>query len=439
MRQPDLVLTSDRFAKVRMDTPTQEIELPIARRRFVVTISMTMALAALAIDMTLPAFARMRTDFGLAADSSAIAPVITFSLMGLALGQLAWGPLSDVLGRKVILYAGIGVYIAGAIGSALTPSLPMLYLTSFLAGIGASGARVVALSAVRDTHEGHQMAKMMSYVMAIFLLVPLVAPIIGAGILALGDWRLIYAFIAVSGIAVLLLNTGLPETLQPEQRIALSLRQLGGAVLFVLRNRLTMGYTLAQTAVFGFFASYLASSELLIGDVFDKAEWFPLIFSGFAALLGIGVLVNNVLLNWLSLRTLLRIAFSGFLLVALAFATMAIATDGRPSLTVFIVMLAPLLVVHALLIPNLNAAALTPMGAVAGTASALIGAISILGGSVLGSFIDRAFDGTITPFALSAVGAGVVALGFSWWADRVWDSENLGSQTEIPRGSVEIA
>ncbi|MCL1594100.1 MAG: multidrug effflux MFS transporter [Actinomycetia bacterium] len=418
--------------------PTQETELPIARRRFIVTISMTMALAALAIDMTLPAFAQMRTDFGLAADSSAIAPVITFSLTGLALGQLAWGPLSDALGRKVILYAGISVYVAGAVGSALTPNLSMLYFTSFLAGIGASGARVVALSAVRDIYEGHRMAKMMSYVMAIFLLVPLVAPIIGAGVLALGDWRLIYALIAVSGVAVLLLNTGLPETLPADRRMSLDAHQLGVAVLFVLRNRLTMGYTLAQTAVFGFFASYLASSELLIGDVFDKGEWFPLIFSGFAALLGIGVLINNVLLNWLSLRTLLRIAFSGFLIVAVAFAIMALATDGRPPLTVFIVMLAPLLVVHALLIPNLNAAALIPMGAVAGTASALIGAISILGGSVLGSFIDRAFDGTITPFALSAVGAGVVALGFSWWADRVWDTETAIDERKTAAGTDEL-
>jgi len=415
-----------------MDTTTQLANTDIGRRRFIFSVSMTMALAALAIDITLPAFATLREDFGLASDSSAIAPVITFSLVGLATGALAWGPLSDALGRKVILYAGIGVYIAGAIGSSLAPGLSVLYLTSFITGIGASGARVVALSAVRDTHRGHEMAKMMSYVMAIFLLVPLIAPGIGAAILGFSDWRVIYVFIAVSGVAVLLLNTVMPETLPRAQRIPLNLGDLAGAALYVVRNRLTMGYTLAQAAVFGFFASYLASSELLVGDVFDKAEWFPLIFSGFAALLGLGVLLNNLLLNRWSLRTMLRIAFSGFVVVAIAFATMAWITGGRPPLVVFLVMLGPLLVVHALLLPNLNAAALIPMGSVAGTASAVIGAISLLGGSIIGSFIDRSFNGTITPFAVSAVALGFIALGFSWWADRVWDSHTNTDHTPTP-------
>jgi len=415
-----------------METTTQHADFDIGRRRFIFTISMTMALAALAIDITLPAFGQMRTEFGLAPDSSAVAPVITFSLMGLALGALAWGPLSDALGRKAIVYSGIGVYVAGTIGSSLAPGLGVLYLTSFITGIGASGARVVALSAVRDTHRGHRMAKTMSYVMAIFLLVPLVAPVIGATILRISDWRVIYLFIAISGIAVLLLNTAMPETLPRAGRIPLSLGRLGGAALYVVRNRLTMGYTLAQTAVFGFFASYLASSELLIADVFDKAAWFPLIFSGFAALLGLGVLLNNLLLNWWSLRTMLRIAFSGFVIVAIAFATMAWFTGGRPPLVVFLAMLGPLLVVHALLIPNLNAAALIPMGSVAGTASAVIGAISLLGGSVIGSFIDRSFNGTITPFAVSALGLGLVALAFSWWADRVWDSQTEDELSTVP-------
>ena len=123
----------------------------IDRRTFVVIISLTMALAALAIDITLPAFATMRQDFGLVEGSSAVAPVITAALAGLAIGQIVWGPLSDSLGRKVILYSGIAVYVGGAVGSTLAPTLTVLYLTSFVTGLGASGARVVALSSVRDT------------------------------------------------------------------------------------------------------------------------------------------------------------------------------------------------------------------------------------------------------------------------------------------------
>lgn len=400
-------------------TPIHEID----RRSFVVIISLTMALAALAIDITLPAFATMRGEFGLAEGSSAVAPVITASLAGLAIGQMAWGPLSDSLGRKVILYSGIAVYVAGAIGSVLAPTLTVLYLTSFITGLGASGARVVALSSVRDTYSAQAMAKMMSYVMMVFLLVPLIAPGLGAAILALSGWRFIYAFVALAGVTVLVVNRRLPETLPPENRIPLHLGNLGRAAWFVVTNRLTMGYTLAQTAVFGFFASYLASSELLINDVFGMGRWFTVVFSGFAALLALAVFINNQLLNWLELRTMLRIAFGSFTVVAIAFAAMAVATDGVPPFGVFIAMLAPLLLVHGLLLPNLNAAALIPMGSVAGTASAIIGLISILGGSVIGSFIDRAFNGTILPLALAAAGLGIISIGFAMWADRVWDEE----------------
>jgi len=410
-----------------MHTETQSPEARIGRVEFTAMISMTMALAALAIDIMLPSFGDIRDQFGLASDSNAVAPVITFALMGLAIGQLLWGPLSDALGRKVILYAGIITYILGAVGAAASPTLSVLYASSFVIGIGASGARVVALSTVRDLYTGHRMAKVMSLILAIFLLVPLVAPSIGAAVRTAYTWRYVYVFVGVAGVSVLLWTTRLPETLMPDRRIQLDLAKLGAAVGFVLRNRLTMGYTLAQALVFGFFASYLASSELIIGDVFGLADWFPLIFSGFAAFLGAAILLNNHLLNRLDLRTMLRIAFGLYLAGGILFALMAIFTGGSPPFAVFVVMLAPLLGVYALLLPNLNSAALIPMGSMAGTASAVIGMVSILGGSVIGSFIDRAFDGTITPFAVSAAITGIVAFGFFVWADRAWDREAVES------------
>ena len=407
-------------------TTTTDSVHGIDRRTFVVIISLTMALAALAIDITLPAFATMRQDFGLPEGSSAVAPVITAALVGLAIGQIAWGPLSDSLGRKVILYSGIAVYVAGAVGSTLAPTLTVLYLTSFVTGLGASGARVVALSSVRDTYSAQAMAKTMSYVMMVFLLVPLIAPTLGAAILGFTDWRFIYVFVALAGIVVVIVNRRLPETLPPENRIPLHFGNLARSARFVVTNRLTMGYTLAQTAVFGFFASYLATSELVINEVFGMGRWFTLVFSGFAALLAVAVVINNQLLNRLQLRTMLRIAFGGFTVVAIAFAAMALATDGVPPFGVFIAMLAPLLLVHGLLLPNLNAAALIPMGSVAGTAAAIIGLISILGGSIIGSFIDRAFNGTILPLALSAAVLGIISLAFAMWADKVWDEEMAG-------------
>jgi MFS transporter, DHA1 family, multidrug resistance protein len=148
-----------------------------------------------------------------------------------------------------------------------------------------------------------------------------------------------------------------------------------------------------------------------------------LIFSGFAVLLGAAILVNNQMLNRFDLRTMLRFAFGLFLVGGIVFASAAIITNGSPSFLVYVLTLAPLITVYALLLPNLNSAALIPMGPVAGTASALIGMISILGGSIIGSFIDRAFDGTITPFAVSSAVVGIIAFGFFVWADLAWEHE----------------
>ncbi|RLE12429.1 MAG: hypothetical protein DRJ28_09075, partial [Actinobacteria bacterium] len=247
-----------------MNAARDTIESRLGRLEFTMLVSMIMALVALAIDMMLPAFGDMRSHFDLAADSNAMAPIVTFFLFGLAIGQPIWGPLSDALGRKRVLYAGLAVYIASSIGAAFAPSLEALFLFRLLGGIGAAGPRVVAHGIVRDAYEGQTMAKVMSYIMAVFIVVPVVAPTLGSLILALTTWQLIFWSIAIFGIGVGLWSMRLPGTLPRDRRLPLNAGPLMEATRAVLRNRFTMGLTFAQTAVFGFFASYLASSQLII-------------------------------------------------------------------------------------------------------------------------------------------------------------------------------
>jgi DHA1 family bicyclomycin/chloramphenicol resistance-like MFS transporter len=383
---------------------------------------MLMAVVALAIDMMLPAFGVMRSEFGLAADSNAVAPIITFFFLGLALGQPIWGPLSDALGRKRILYLGLAVYIAASIGATFAPSLPVLFALRFLAGVGAAGPNVVARGIVRDAYAGQTMAKVMSYVMAVFMVVPVVAPTFGAIILAFGSWQLIFWFFATFGLGVGLWSRRLPETLAPNRRIPLNLRHLTGATGTVLRSRFTMGLTFAQAALLGFFVSYLASSQLMIEDIFRLDAWFPIIFGGSAAAIGLGMLVNARLLNVVPLRSLLRGAFIGYGAATFFFAAIAWATGGKPPFWLFLLGLTPILFSHALLIPNLNAAAMIPMGSVAGTAAAAVGTISILGGALVGALIDNWYNGTIIPLATAGLLGCAVAFAFFIWAERVWDS-----------------
>jgi MFS transporter, DHA1 family, multidrug resistance protein len=403
------------------------IESRLSRLEFTLMISMIMAIVALAIDMMLPAFGSMRPAFGIPADSNALAPIVTFFFIGLALGQPVWGPLSDAVGRKRVLYAGLIVYTASSIGSAFAPSLGVLFVLRFIGGVGAAGPRVVAYGIVRDAYEGQTMAKVMSYIMAVFIVVPVVAPTLGSLVLAFGSWQLIFWIIAAFGIGVGLWSTRLPETLPTDRRIDLDVGRLLEAASTVLRNRFTMGLTLAQTALFGFFASYLASSQLIIDDVFGLDPWFPVIFGGSAATIGVGMLLNTRLLNIAPLRSLLRWILIGYLGSTLAFATMAWATHGTPPIWLFLAGLTPILLCHALLIPNLNAAAMIPMGNVAGTAAAVIGTISILGGALVGAGIDMVYNGTVIPFATASALGSTIAFALYLWADRVWEREVVPS------------
>jgi len=408
------------------------INSKLSRVEFTMMISMIMAVTALAIDMMLPAFGAMRSNFGLAADSNAVAPIITFFFLGLALGQPFFGPLSDAIGRKRVLYAGLALYVVASIGAAFSPSLGILLLLRFIAGLGAAGPNVVARGVVRDAYEGQAMAKVMSYVMAVFIVVPVVAPTLGALILRFGEWQLIFWSFAAFGIGVGLWTRRLPETLPPEMRIPLNLRYLIEATGVVLRSRLTMGLTFAATALFGFFTSYLASSQLIIDDIFGLDAWFPIIFGGSAAVLGVGMLVNARLLNVVPLRLLLRRTFIGYGAAVLVLAMIAWTTGGTPPFWLFLVGLIPILFCHALLIPNLNAAAMVPMGHVAGTAAAVMGTVTILGGASMGAVIDIAYNGTIIPLATASLIGFAMAFAFFIWADRVWDEASQPVSVHAP-------
>ena len=404
-----------------MNASRDVIDQKLGRVEFTVMLSMIMALGALAIDMILPAMGDLRETFGLSSDSNDVAAIITFFFLGLGFGQIVWGPLSDVLGRKRVLYVGLTIYILAAIAASLSPTLSALFASRFVWGFGAAASTVVARSVVRDVYEGEAMARAMSFIMAVFLLVPIVAPSLGALVLVVGPWQWIFIFMALFAVGMALWSLRLPETLAKADRIPLRADDLAKAAKYVLSNRMTMGFTLAQATVFGLFASYLASSQLIMDDVFGIGDWFPVFFGLLAVVMGSVMLVNTKLLKRVALRPLLRGSFTLYLVGTILFGLAMIATDGHPPFTVFVVLFLPILTAHALLIPNLNAIAMIPMGSVAGTAAAIVGTVATLGGAMVGLTIDRAYDGSLVPFGIAAAITGVVAFGFSRWADSNYE------------------
>ena len=395
----------------------------MGRREFIVLMSMLTALTALAIDMMLPAFGELRSEFGLAADSNALALIVTVFFIGIGLGQLMWGPLADALGRKRILWAGLAVYIVGAIGGALSPSLEVLLLWRFVMGLGAAGVRVVGHGVVRDRYRGDAMAKVLSYIMAIFILVPMLAPSLGSIVLLVGTWRWVFAFFAVAAALMAAWSLRLPETLPPARRIPLDPGRLLAAGRYVASSRFTMGFTLAATAMFGFFSSYLGTTQLIVEDIYGLAEWFPLIFGGTSIAYGLATLVNPRLIDRFGLRRMLRFSIAGLVVASTVFAALALSTGGRPPLALYLASIMSILVMHALSMPNLTSAAMMPMGHVAGTAAAVIGSVTTLGGAAIGATIDARYDGSVTPMAVAAVLVALAALGLTRWSDAVWERD----------------
>jgi MFS transporter, DHA1 family, multidrug resistance protein len=398
-------------------TPPASREL--GRAEFTTLLALSMALAALGIDLMLPAFPEIRAGLGQPPDSTAVAGLVTTYLLGLALGQLVYGPVADRYGRRRALYIGYGVYAVGALASALSPTLGVMLVARFVWGLGAAGPRTVTLAVIRDTFEGDRMSRAMSFVMAVFIIVPVLAPTLGALIVALVSWRWLFGvcFLAAAGMAIWALR--LPETLREEHRLPdLRFGRIIASARYVVSNRQTAGYTLALTALYGVFTSYLASSEIIFGETFDRAAQFPLIFGALAGVMGLGMLANARIVGRVGARRLSHLVLVFYVGAAGALSGLAWVTDGVPPLGLFLVGLAVMLVSHALLIPNFNTIALAPMGSVAGTASAVIGTVPTAVGALLGSVLDRAFDGTVLPVSVGFLGYGVLALALVLVAER---------------------
>ncbi|MBT8240325.1 MAG: multidrug effflux MFS transporter [Acidimicrobiia bacterium] len=398
---------------VTADTHRPPDVLPsrLGRRELLTLISAIMALTAMAIDLMLPAFGDIRTAFELGEGSNETGRIVTYFFFGLAAGQLVYGPLADRFGRKPTLYLGIGIYMAGAVGSAVAPSFGFLLVSRVIWGLGAAGSRVVATAIIRDRFEGVAMAKAMSQIMAVFVLVPVAAPTLGAGIIAVFPWRSLFWFCVLFALSITLWSLRLMETLDPRDRRELRLGTTVRGYLEVARTPVTFGYTVATIFLMGVFTTYLASVDLVISEVFDRESQFPFIFGGVAILFGIAALVNGRVVERLGIDGVVDRSFAALGILVPILIAITVLGNGRPNFWLFIPTVGLVLSSFMFLIPNLNSAALEPVGHIAGSASALTGSVRIAGGAVVGTVISSQVDDSLTPLvigiALMCVCAGV--------------------------------
>ena len=381
-------------------------------------------LLAFGIDAALPAFDELSTAFDLPEGSNDISLIVTFYFVGMATGQLVYGPLSDRFGRVPALLGGIGLYVAGAVGSILAPSLAGLLAARLVWGLGAAACATLRTSMARDLYEGDQMARVIAIMMGVFMTGPILAPIVGEGILRVASWEWIFVA-AIALAAVLALWTlRFGETLDPANRQPLELRPLLSSFRVVFTTAATARYTLALTAGFGAFIIFLGSSQPIIDDIYGRGDQFALWFAVASMAMIVSFLsVNRFIVRHGSARVAL-VAASVALTASATMLVVALATDGVPAFGVWFGLLGVANAFNTLLTPTCYSLGLAPMGERAGTASAVMGFTSAAGGAILAGLVSARIDDTITPMAAGYVIYGGAAVLFLVWAGR---ADRVGS------------
>ena len=357
-----------------------------------------MALNAFAIDAMIPALPDIGRALDVAHENDRQLVVVAY-FIGFASTQLVWGPLSDRFGRKPILAAGIILYGLFALLCAFAGSFPLLIAGRVAMGASAAVTRVLVVAMVRDLFEAEAMAKVMSLVFMVFMLVPVLAPNIGQAILLIASWRAIFLVLAGYALTMLVWSSlRLPETLHPEYRRSLLWREMASAVGQAVREPQSRGYTLAITVIFAALVAYISSVQQIIFDVFRMPNLIGLVFAAIAAPMALASWFNSRIVERFGLR---RVGHSAALALAIVTATHAmVALTGWETLASFIVLQALTMCCFALASSNLGTLAMEHMAPIAGTASSVQGVTGTLGAAILGFLIGRSFDGTATPFAV---------------------------------------
>ena len=383
---------------------------------FIALIAMLSSLTALSIDAMLPALVTIGRELGVQHDNEAQL-IISTLFLGLASGQVLFGPLSDATGRKPLMYVGLGIFMLGSLVSMLAQDFSHMLVGRFLQGLGASAPRVLSIALVRDCYAGRSMAQVMSFTMSIFILVPMLAPFLGQVILLVAGWRSIFTvFLLLALIVAVWFLLRMPETLPPDKRRAFTFRAFWRALREVVTNRVSMTYTVITGMVFGAFLGYLSSAQQILQIQYGLGERFPLYFALLALAVGASSFLNSRLvmrhgMYWLSKRAILL--FTG---LAGLFLLVAVGTAGHPPLAGLIAYLILAFLALGMLFGNLNALAMEPLGHIAGIGASVVGSLSTLTAIPLGTLIGQSYDGTILPlitgfFVLGLLASGLMLVG----------------------------
>jgi DHA1 family bicyclomycin/chloramphenicol resistance-like MFS transporter len=383
---------------------------------FVAMCASLSAVAAMSIDIMLPALPAIGAVFGVADENSRQLVILVFAVV-FALSQLVYGPLSDRFGRKPLLMFGLSLYLAGSVAAIFMKDFPSLLAMRAVQGAGAAALQVVTMAVVRDCFSGQAMGRVLTFVFTTFMIVPIIAPTIGQTIELAGGWEGIFIFNAVAGGLLLIwMSTRLRETLNRTERRSLALGTLWEGFAEICTNRITAGYAVASTLTLISLFSYIVSVQQVYGELYGLGTLFPLAFGASSIGVAITALFSARLVRKFGMRPVAHGAMviftaSGLLLFLLSL-------GGLPPFWLTFSLLSICMAAFGVLQGNINAIALEPLGHIAGIASSVLGVATTSIGTVLGGVVGQAYNGTVTPLAFAFGFGGLFALLAVLWTER---------------------
>ncbi|QZD87480.1 multidrug effflux MFS transporter [Qipengyuania psychrotolerans] len=389
---------------------------PIGERELIWMMALLMALNAFGIDAILPALDVLAADLGAEGNNRQF--VVGAYLLAAGIGTLVPGAFADRYGRRPVLFVALFLYIVLSIACALATTFDALVFLRAAQGFFAAGIIALPPAIIRDRVGGDKMARMMSLIFVIFLLVPAVAPSIGQGVLILlGDWRWIFAAMAVAGVAMSAwVYIRLPETLHEEDKQEIRIGPIARNMKSAVTLRETIGYTLGSALVFGGLFGFINSSQQLIGEAFGAGDSFPLIFAICAGCMAIANWSNSRIVERFGARKVSHTAL--FVFIAVAAAQLYFANQPDETLWTFVPLMALNMSLLGFIGANFGSIALQPFRHIAGAASSAQGFLRMTSGALLGAYVGYAYDGTARPLATALLITAVLTLVFVLFSER---------------------
>lgn len=382
----------------------------ISFRERIALYALLTSLTSISIDALLPGLRQIGEDVGVAPPLST-QHVISLFILGMALGELLLGPLSDAIGRKNTLALGLGIYVAGTITAMLAGSLEMVIFGRFLQGVGVSGPKIATRAMIRDQFEGDAMARVMSLMFTLFILVPMLAPALAQGLISFAGWRSVFGvYLAMAAFLGLWLTIRQPETLPADKRISFRPKLLLLNGRRILSKRRVALLIFATGIVFGAQLLYLSTAAGLFFDAYGIKETFPLYFAMLATGVGLASFINAKLVQRFGMDAMARAAFVGLASTGFLMLLASMLWDGGLPLAALMVFLFLAFFAIGILFGNLNAMAMRSLGEVAGLGASLIASGSSLIATLFAIGIGHFYDGTTMNLAAGFFIAGVSSL-----------------------------